>query len=219
MAKQWVRQHQVQRDEVQDLLDQGVEWVLRNRQTSATAAGIAAAVILVASLAAYRTRTVRNESWERLGVAESLAYSGRAESALDQLKQLVAEQPSSDAAGYAAVFAGDLQFQHAQYKDAADNYLKVLERSTPKILQPVALTDLAIAQEAEGQPKEAAQTAQRFLETYPDHFLAPQAHACLARALAASGQAEQARAALQKIVLQYPDTTWAAWAQSRLKGS
>ena len=219
MAKQWVRQHQVQRDEVQDFLDNGVEWVLRNRQTAAAVAGSVAAVILIASVVVYRTRASRNETWERLGMAESLAYSGRGDAAMDQLKQLSSEQPASDAAAYGAVFTGDLQFQKGQYKEAGDNYLKVVERATPKPLHPVALTDLAFAQEAAGQPKEAAQTAQRFLETYPDHFLAPQAHALLARALLATGQNEPAKAALQKIVLQYPDTTWAAWAQSRLKGS
>ena len=65
----------------------------------------------------------------------------------------------------------------------------------------------------------AAQTAQRFLDAYGDHFLAPQVHSCLARSLESAGQAAQAKAAFQKIALQYADTSWAAWAQARLKKS
>lgn len=218
MGKQWVRQ-QVRHDELHDVIDKAILWAASNRQKTIAAVGIVTAVVLVASLAAYHTRSNRADAWERLGLAQSLAYGGRADAASDQLKKLEAEHPSSDAAGFGTVFAGDLQYQQGQYKEAAAKYTAVLERGQPKTLQPVALSDLALSQEAAGQYQAAVQTAQRLLEGYPEHFLAPQAHACLARCLQASGHADQAKAAYQKIALQYPDTTWAAWAQSRLKSS
>lgn len=219
MAKGWVKQHQVQHDELTDFMESAVVWASKNRQTALTALGAAAALIVVVGLLAYRSKSARSESWERLGVAESLAYAGRGEASLEQLQKLTAEQPGSDAAAWGQVFQGDLEYQQGKYPDAAASYLKVVERGTPKALHPVALCDLALAQEAGGKAQDAAQTAQRFLDTYPDHFLAPQAHACLARSLAAAGQAEQAKTALQKISLQYPGTSWAEWAQSKLKGS
>ncbi len=218
MGKQWVRQ-QIRQDEVQTVLDKGLAWVAKNRQKATTTAAIAGAVILIASLMTYRWRSTRAAAWERLGLAESLAYSGRPDAAVEQIKQLEVEQPSSEAAAFGALFLGDMQFQRQLYKEAGENYVKVVERGMPKSLHPVALSNLALSQEASGQPQPAAQTAQRFLDAYPDHFLAPQVHACLARTLQAQGQAEQAKAAYQKIMLQYPDTSWASWAQARLKGA
>jgi TolA-binding protein len=217
MAKQWVRQHEVQRDEVQDFIERGLVWVERNRQTATTGGAIALAAALAAGVFAYQASVSRSRAWERLGLAESLAYSGRGEQSVEQLKQLLSEQPQSEAAAYGGIFLGDLDFQRGQYKEAIEAYTRVVERGTPPAVQPMALSGLAMSQEAAGQAKEAAATAQRFLETYPDHFLAPQAHSALARAQASAGLADQSRQTLQKIVLQYPETSWAAWAQTRLK--
>jgi tetratricopeptide (TPR) repeat protein len=217
MAKQWVRQHEVQRDEVSDFIERSVVWVEKNRQTAMTGGGVLLGALLLGGLFFYSSRANRNSAWERLGMAESLAYAGRTEQSREHLKQLLSEQPQSDAAAFGGLFSGDLDFQAGKYKEAAEAYLKVVERGTPAAAQPLALSNLALAQEAGGQAKEAVSTAQRFLDTFPDHYLAPQAHACLARAQAASGLADQAKSTLQKIVLQYPETSWAAWAQTRLK--
>ena len=218
MSKQWVRQ-QVRHDELHVVIDKAILWAAANRQKTVTAVGIVVAMVLVASLAAYHARSTRADAWERLGLAQNLAYGGRADAAAEQRKKLEAEHPATDAAGFGAVFAGDLHYQKGQYKEASEKYATVLEQGLPKTLQPVALSALALSQEAAGQYQTAVQTAQRLLEGYPEHFLAPQTHACLARSLQASGHADQAKAAYQKIALQYPDTAWAAWAQSRLKSS
>jgi TolA-binding protein len=217
MGKNWVR-NQIRHDEVHDVIDKGILWVTENRQKAGTVAGVVALVALIAGVSVYRASSLRAEAWDRLNVAESMAYSGRPDASLEAAQKLAAERPNSDAAGFATVFAGDLLYQRGQYKEAAEHYAKVIERGSPKVLQPVALQNLALAQEASGQPKEAAQTVQRFIESFPDHFLAPQAHSCLARSLEATGQTEPARATLQKIALQYPDSVWAMWAQNRLKG-
>ena len=218
MGKQWVRQ-QIRHDEMHDVVDKGLLWIEKNRQTAAMGAGaiVVVAIILVATFS--HARNARAQAWDRLSLAQSYAYSGVPQAALAQFDQLRRDHPNSDAAGFATVFAGDVHFQRAEYKEAADEYSKIIERGLPKGLQPVALADLAITQESAGQAQQAAQTAQRFLDAFPDHYLAPQVHACLARSLLAAGQKDQAKAAFQKISLQYPDTSWAAWAQSQLKSS
>ena len=130
MAKQWVRQHQDQRDELQDVLETVTVWVSKNTQKALTIAGVAAAVIIVAAALAYRARSLRNSSWERLGLAESMAYAGRPDLSLQQIQQLTSEQPGSDAAAWAEVFAGDLAYQKGDYQGAAAQYLKVVERGS-----------------------------------------------------------------------------------------
>ncbi len=218
MGKQWVRQ-QIRHDEMHDFVDKGLLWIEKNRQTAATAGAAIAVIVIVLVLTYSHARSTRAAAWDRLGLAQSYAYSGVPQAALAQIDQLKRDHPNSDATGFGTVFAGDILFQKGQYAEAAAEYTKIVERGLPKPLQPVALADLAIAQEAGGQSQQALSTAQRFLDTYPDHFLAPQVHACLARSLAAAGQKDQAKAAYQKISLQYPDTSWAAWAQAQLKGS
>ena len=91
-----------------------------------------------------------------------------------------------------------------------------MDSSDAKFLQPLALANTAMAQEAAGEFNQALVTNQRFLDTYSDHFMAPQAHASMARCQQSLGQLDQAKVTYQKITLQYPDTPWARWAQERL---
>lgn len=218
MGKHWARQ-QVRQDEVKDSVDHAMHWVATNRQKALTIGGSIAGALLLVGLVVWQRGAAASSAWERLSFAQSLAYAGKADESMSQLNKLAEEQPGSDAAKYAGVFAGDMMFQQGKSKEAAAQYQKMLDGGLPKTLEPVTLNDLAIAQEAGGQPQLAVQAAQRFLDAYPDHFLAPQVHACLARSLQALGQAEQAKAAFQKIALQYPETSWAGWAQAKLKGS
>lgn len=216
MGKHWARQ-QVRRDELQDALEIGVVWVSKNRQLAAAIAGGLAAALLIAGLLFYRAKTTKEAAWEHLAMIHALAYTNQVDSALQEVQKLEQESPSTDAAGYAQLFAGDILYPRGRYKEAADFYGKLADSGQPAVLMPFALSDLAITDEAAGQPAQAAQAAQRFLDAYADHFLAPQVHAVLARSLQAQGQVDAAKAALQKIVIQYPDTSFAAWAQDQLK--
>jgi TolA-binding protein len=218
MGKQWVRQ-EVKRNELQELVDSAAVWISRNQQMAASIAGGIAVVVIAICLLVYKSRSAQSASWDRLALAEDTAYAGQLESSLQQIKDLTTQYPNSQAAAYALLFEGDILYPRGQYKEALDAYNKVLENSEPKVLQPLALGDSAVTQEAAGQCPQAIQTAQHFLELYPDHYLAPQVHASLARCLAVGGQADQARTAYQKITLQYPDTSWAAWAKARLEAS
>ncbi|MBI3551460.1 MAG: tetratricopeptide repeat protein [Elusimicrobia bacterium] len=215
MGKQWVRQ-EIKRNELQELVDRVLLWASSNQQLAAAIGGGTAAAALLAGILIYRSHSMQSAAWDRLALAEDSAYAGQVESSLKQISELAAQYPNTAAAGYGYLFQGDLLYPRGQYKEALEAYNKVLESGQPKVLQPLALGDTALAQEAAGQCEQSALSAQRFLETYPDHFLAPQVHACLARCLQARGQADQARTAYQKITLQYPETSWALWAKKRL---
>ena len=215
MAKQWVK-HQVRHNEVQDFLGRAINWGLANRRQAGIVLGSAAGVLLLGGLLIYRSRSVQSAAWDRLALAQTYAYSGRPDAALQQIKDLSAERPAAKATAYGQLFAGDLLYHQGSYKEAVEAYAKILEREEPKNLVPLALADTAISLEASGQFSQAAGAAQRFLENHSDHFLAPQVHACMARSLQALGQIDQAKATYQKMSLQYPDTGWAGWAQARL---
>lgn len=217
MGKQWARQ-QVKRNEMRSLLEKAADWVTANRSLALKVSGGILATLILGGGAFLHRRHMQQQAWERFALATTLAYGGRPDQALEQLKQLAEELPAADAAGYGLLLAGDIHYQRGQYEEALKRYNAVLESGRPRAALPLAQGNIAIALEASGKAQEAAASAQRFLETYPDHFFAPQVHASFARSLQASGQTEQAKAAYQKIVLQYPDTSWASWAQARLSG-
>lgn len=216
MGKHWARQ-QVRQDELQDTLSKGVDWASKNRQQAGIGAGVLIGALLIGGLAFYRWQANREDAWDRLGLAEAASFQGNNEMALQQIDELIKQQPGSIAAGYGLLFAGDLHYPKGEYKEAVERYNQLIERGQPKQLVPYALNDLAITQQAAGQYPDAEATARRFLDEFPDHFLAPQVHSALARSLMAEGKTDDAKAALQKIALQYPDTSFAAWAQSQLQ--
>ncbi|MDD5657428.1 MAG: tetratricopeptide repeat protein [Elusimicrobia bacterium] len=216
MGKQWVRA-QIKRNEVQNAVDGAISWVAANRRTAGIAGGCAAAAVLLGLLLLYSYRARRNDAWNQLSLANGLAYSGQIDAAIKTADELDAKYPSSDASGYGLLLAGDILYSRERFAESVKYYQRLLDKDQPKVLMPFALTDLAEALEADNKCPEATQTAERFLAAYPDNFLAPQTHAALARCQLALGQLDAAKAALQKIALQYPDTSWAAWAQARLK--
>jgi len=216
MGKQWVRA-QVKRNEMQETVDRGLCWVRDNRQTAGIGAGVIAGVLLLGGLFLYNHRTKQNAAWDDLSWANGLAYSGHTEAALKKVDELRAAYPGTTASGYGLLFVGDLLFHRGSFADSVKYYQQLVDRGQPLVLQPFALGGLALAQEAAGQCAEAVKTEGSFLGAYPDHFLAPQVHAALARCETALGQKDTAKATLQKIALQYPETSWAAWAQERLK--
>lgn len=216
MGKHWARQ-EVKHNEMQIFVNNALLWVRDNRQTASLAGGAAAFAALAALFAFYHAVSARNAAWTQLSLAQDYAYRGHPELSFQEIKDLTSQHPGAKAASFGQLFAGDLLYPRGQYKEALESYGKVLEKGEPKALQPLALANTGVTQEAAGDCRQAVQTDQRFLDAYPEHFLAPQVHASLARCLESLGQADQAKSACQKIVLQYPDTAWAAWAQSRLQ--
>lgn len=215
MAKQWVKQ-QLHRNELQDVVDKGLRWSLNNKQTALTAGGGLLAALLLLGGGLYHRRNQQAAAWERLSLAQYSAYSGQLDAALKQIDELKMEHPGSQAAAFALLFAGDIQYRQGLYKEAVGSYSGILESGDAKFLQPLALANTAMSQEAASEFNQAIATDQRFLDAYSDHFMAPQVHASVARCQHALGQLDQAKVTYQKITLQYPDTPWARWAQERL---
>jgi TolA-binding protein len=216
MGKQWVRQ-QMKKHELQDAVDKAIRWISENRQTAGIAAASAAGVMLLAGLFLYSHRAKNNAAWDLLSLANGYAYAGQAETAVKKIDELESQYQSTPAAAYGLLFAGDLLLHRSSFPDSMKYYKQLLDRGPPQHLQPFALCGMTVAQEALGQYNDAIQAGERFLNAYPDHFLAPQVHSALARCQVSSGQTDAAKATLQKIALQYPDTSWAGWAQNKLK--
>ncbi|MBI5208901.1 MAG: tetratricopeptide repeat protein [Elusimicrobia bacterium] len=217
MGKQWAKQ-QIRRNELQESVEKTITWVAANREKVLLASAGLVAAVLTAGLLVYRGQAVKSDAWDKLSMAQAYAFSGRAEESLKQLADIAKDSPGADASGFAAMFEGDILYRRASYKEAVTAYSKIIERGTPKTLQPFALADIGISQESAGAFADAAATSRRFLETYPDHFLAPQVSASLARCQEELKEATEARATYQRISLQYPETAWAGWASAKLQG-
>lgn len=215
MSKQWVKQ-ELHKNEAALILDRAVVWVLAHKEASA-GIGLTAAVALALAVYSFaRYREVQQTAWERLAVAQSYAFAGQADQALQQTQGVVDGYPRSRAAGFAVQFQGDLLYRSSRFKDAIAAYEKVFERKDPALV-PYALAGIAQAQESGGDFPAATAAARRFLEAHQDHFLAPQVQSILARSLQAQGRLDEARSAYENISLLYPETFWATAAQQALK--
>ncbi|MBI4347051.1 MAG: tetratricopeptide repeat protein [Elusimicrobia bacterium] len=213
MGKQWVRQ-ELKRNELAAQVENVAVKVQENRQTAIAAAIGTLVVIAVAAGTWFHLNKTRTEAWEKLAIAQSLAYSGQAKPALEQLQPVIdgGSLPSS----YAQLFAADVRFRTGDYKEAIAAYQRIVDRGGPKTLVPIALGNLALAQEAAGDCKAALESNQRLIDTNQDHFMAPQAQASMVRCFSATDQGAQAKSTLDRIVLLYPESYWAQWAKERL---
>jgi len=110
---------------------------------------------------------------------------------MKQLQTLAQDYGQTDAAGFAALFSGDVHFRLGQYQDAIAAYAKVLETG-PVAIQPIALSNTAASYEAAGKFDQAATHSQSFLDAHADHFLAPHTHSILARSLDLMGKKQEA---------------------------
>ncbi|MBI3296687.1 MAG: tetratricopeptide repeat protein [Elusimicrobia bacterium] len=213
MSKQWVKE-EVRRNEVADVLERGALWVKFHPQQSLwTGLGVAAAALIITAFFVRRSNA-REEAWSQLSAATLYAQSGQADASLNQVKALTEAHPSSAASGYGRLLAGDVFFQQAKFKEAAQAYQGALDQPGTPATIPMAISSLALSQEGAGDCAAASASAQRFLDAHQDHFLAPMTHAVLARCLAAQGKPE-AKEAFQRIEILYPGTYWEGWAKAR----
>ncbi len=212
MGKQWVRQ-ELKRNELAERVENVAVRVNANRQTALAVLGGAVAVLVIGAGVWLHFNKTRTEAWEKLAIAQSMAYSGQAKQALEQLGPVT--DGGSTPSAYAQLFASDVHFKTGEYKEAAAGYQKLIERA-PKALLPVAMADLGLALEAAGDCKGSIEANQRLLDTFQDHFMAPQAQASMVRCYSSTGQPTLAKSTLDRIVLLYPDSYWAQWAKTRL---
>lgn len=217
MGKQWARQ-EAKRDELAKAVGTAAFWATENRQKTLAAAGGGLGLLLLGGLILYRIHANRETAWEKLAIAQSAAYQGQLEPAMEQLQAIETRFAQTPASAFGALFTGDVLYRREKYKEAVEVYRRLADRRVPKAAVPFALSGLGLSQEAAGDCNGAMETSQRFLDAHQDHFLAPQVHASLARCLNSLGMREKARTAYERISLLYPESAWAKWAQERLKG-
>ncbi|MFA5139751.1 MAG: tetratricopeptide repeat protein [Elusimicrobiota bacterium] len=216
MGKQWAKQ-EANRNELAQYVDQLTLWVQSNPQPVLWAVAALVATALLGAGFYNRQLNRAEESWTKLAIAQSYAYSGQASAALDQVKQLADEYPATPSAAFSLLLAADVLYEQGKHKEAAEGYQKVINAPGLETTIPLAMAGLGLSREASGDYKSAAETDQRFLDTFQDHFLAPTVHASLARCLSAAGEMEKAKATYERMASLYPQTYWAEWARARLK--
>ncbi|MBI5243930.1 MAG: tetratricopeptide repeat protein [Elusimicrobia bacterium] len=216
MGKGWARQ-EAKKNELAEAIERATLWIRYHEQAAIWSGLGLLGALAVGGMFVYRHYASLEDTWGMYAIAQSLAYSGKGDQAVQMLKKIEEEHPQSPAAGHGALLMGDMLFQQGKYKEALEAYRALSERTMDKALLPAVLADIAASQESAGDYKAAAESGQRFLDAYQDHFLAAQVHASLARCLSAQGDAEKAKAAYERIVFLYPDSYWAQWAKERLK--
>lgn len=213
--KHWSHKSEAAQDEVKDAIEEAVDWlIVRRREASYAAAGLAA-VALIGGLIVYQRRVSVENAWDKLSQAELYAYSGRPQEAQALLTE-AASGASPAAAALARMLEGDLLYPRGDYDKALAAYDKAAAEA-PEPLRPYAQAERVMTLEAAGKPADCASAAQAFLDANPEHLLAAQIHTALARCQMAQGQNDLAKATLQRISLQYPNTPWAEWAAYKLR--
>jgi tetratricopeptide (TPR) repeat protein len=195
--------------------DKALAWIKNNRETFIGGSVVTLAVVLFAVYFFVHYRDLRDTAWKNLFIAQQVGYAGNIPQAQEQLAAIEASYSNTSAAPYATITKGDIFFAQNKFKEAGDEYSKILKS---KDLGPFAVYNLGKCKEAAGDLAGAQAQYTEFLSKNPEHFMAPEVHASLARAQELSGAADLAKSTYEKIVLLYPDTSWAMQAKARLSG-
>lgn len=217
MSKQWAKE-QIHRNELAVGVSKTVSWIESNRTQALAFGGGVLAVTAIVGLFFYQTTKTRRTAWEKLAMAQSIAYQSP-EKGLEELKTIADIYSQTEAASHALLSAGDLMYKGGRYKEAREYYQRIIDQPSARQLLPLAMSNLGLAYEGEKDFKKAVEANQRFLDAHQDHFLAPQVHGSLARSLEALGQKDQAKSTYERMSLLYPETYWAQWAKGRLSPS
>jgi len=191
-----------------------MNWIKDHRDAVIGSLVICAAAAIFGIWVALHYSGIRDTAWKNLFIAQQIGLSGNYTEAAKQLDAIETNYHGTSAWGFSALTKGDLLFKQEKFKEAADEYTKVVEQG-PKNLAPFALYSLGKAKEAAGDQAGAQTQYKALLAAYPDHFMAPEAHFSLAESLELSNNLTDAKAAYEKIVLLYPDTSWAETAKAK----
>ncbi|MDT8286929.1 MAG: tetratricopeptide repeat protein [Elusimicrobiales bacterium] len=179
---------------------------------------IAAAVVLVAAvvLGAWfylHYSRINDTAWKQLFIAQQTGFSGAFAEAEKKLDEVASGFARSDAAPYAIMSKGDILFRQEKYKEALEEYKKLL--NGPDYLRPFAVYNAGKTREAMALTAEAAADYRDFLAKYSDHMLAPEVHFSLAAVQEKMGDLTGARTTYEKIAILYPETYWSAAAKEK----
>ena len=195
--------------------DKAFEWIKTNRETFIGSLVILVAAIIFGVYFFMHYRGLRDTAWKNLFMAQQIGFAGNVQQAQEQLTAIEKSFGSTSAAPYATMTKGDILFAQGKFKEAGEEYSKILG---DKIIGPFASYNLGKSKEAAGDLAGAQAQYSDFLSRTPEHYLAPEVHFSLARAQELSGAGDLAKATYEKIALLYPDTSWAMQAKARLEG-
>ncbi len=201
--------------EAPKLMDKSLAWIKTNRETFIGASVVTLAAVIFAAYFLSHYADLRETAWKNLFIAQQTGFSGRTAEAQTMIGDIQKNYANTSASGYAILTSGDIYFAQAKYKEAAEEYSKLVA-AKDKGLRPLALYSLGKTKEAAGETAAAAAHYTDFLSAFPEHFLAPEVHWALASAHEASGGAAEARSDWEKIGLLYPETHWAAQAKAKM---
>jgi len=200
-------------DAAPDKIETALGWIKKNRETFIGSVVILLAIIVFSVYFLFHYRGLRDTAWKNLFMAQQLGFSGSVNEAQQQLAAIEANYGSTSAAPYASMTKGDIFFAQNKFKEAGEQYAKVLN---DRDLGPFASYNVGKCKEAAGDLAGAQAQYSDFLSKTPEHYIAPEVHASLARSQELAGAKDLAKLSYEKISLLYPDTTWAMQAKARL---
>src|SRR5687767_10311863 len=96
----------------------GLKWILDNRSTALTAAGVAVAVLLIGSVFVIRRREIEERSWTRLAQVQGLLSQQQFATARTVLEEIRAGAPTPATGQYVAYQLGEAALGEKKYEDA-----------------------------------------------------------------------------------------------------
>jgi TolA-binding protein len=184
-------------------------WLITHRTQILGGIGVLIGAALVGSVFIIRKNEARDIAWTRLAQAQILLSQNRADAALPILKEIQGANPGSRESMFAAFYLGQAELEAKRYEEAIQQFSNVVAQSAGQPLRPLALSNLAFAQEQKGDYPAAVQTYQQFMSEYSEHFLAARAQLSLGKAQLRAGDKEGARKSLGQLVDLYPTSPWA----------
>ncbi len=186
--------------------DQFLAFLKEKRETVIAASVVLLAAVILGAWFFLHYRQINDTAWKQLFIAQQTGFSGAYAESEKKLDEVSAGFARSDAAPYAVMSKGDILFRQEKYKEALEEYKKLV--SGPAHIRPFAVYNAGKAREALGLHAEAAADYRDFLAKYADHLLAPEAHYSLALVQEKTGDRDGARATYEKIAILYPETSW-----------
>lgn len=197
------------------LLEQIQVWWAGNQRI---VLGVLAGIVVVGAGLAFqlRTRAVQeDQAAGRLAEASVYYWQGDYARSLELAKQVYAQYGSSPSGIEAHRLAGDNAFWTGEFKAAAAEYQRYLEKTKTGLLADAARRSLAYALESDNQPLEAAklydQLVGRFDRTSSAEFLV-----AAARCYRNARQPAEAIRRLKRVDQEFGDTSYAQLARVEL---
>ncbi|MGH7362661.1 MAG: tetratricopeptide repeat protein [Candidatus Methylomirabilales bacterium] len=202
---------------------------------SITGLGVAllAALVLGAGLLAYRVYAARQELkaqallGEALSKAESVTEVLRggkpedlnqeaAQKVLGALQKVREEYPRSQAAGFALLQVGHLEYRLGRYAEAARTYEAYLREYPRGAFVFWAAMGQGYSLEGQGECERAARVYEAAAERHAGTPLAAEALMGVGRCYEALTRVREAQVIYTEVVKKYPETVWGSLAERRL---